>query len=248
MPEPSFDDLTDLYEAAIDWPKRLQNESAFYRRLFDRVGVKTLINVACGTGRHAAMFHSWDLRVEGADLSPRMIDRARANFGEPPGLHWIVRGFDQPCDPPEPFDAALCVGNSLALASDTAGVEGAIRRMLAAVRAGGVVVIHALNLWRLPDGPCVWQNCRRAELSQGEALIVKGVHRCGTRGYVEFIVAKTSGGLLHTECVPFLGLKAEELKSIALGNGAHQVNCWGGYQDQPYQPQTSVDLLVVIEK
>jgi hypothetical protein len=65
---------------------------------------------------------------------------------------------------------------------------------------------------------------------------------------VEIIVAKTSGGLLHTECVPFLGLKAEELTSIALGNGAHQVNCWGGYQDQPYQPQTSVDLLVVIEK
>ena len=54
-----FDDLTDIYEAMIDWPKRLANEGPFYRRWFERVGVQSVVDVACGTGRHAAMFHSW---------------------------------------------------------------------------------------------------------------------------------------------------------------------------------------------
>ena len=113
-----FQDLTDIYDAMIDWPKRLAHEGPFYRQLFERHGVRSVIDVACGTGRHAAMFRSWDLRVEGADISPAMIDRARAAFGEPAGLRWAVRGFDEPIAPAEPFDAAVCVGNSLPLAAD----------------------------------------------------------------------------------------------------------------------------------
>jgi SAM-dependent methyltransferase len=188
-----FQDLTDAYEAMIDWPKRLAHETPFYRRWFESGNVKSVVDVACGTGRHAALFHSWQLRVEGADLSPAMIARARGNFGEPPGLRWVVRGFDEPIAPTEPFDAAVCVGNSLALAPDTATVERALREMLAAVRSSGLIVVHVLNLWHLPDGPFVWQKCQPAVLPEGEAFLVKGVHRCGTRGYVELLVGAPGG-------------------------------------------------------
>ncbi len=164
-----FQDLTDVYEAMIDWPKRLAHEEPFYRRLFAEHGVRSVVDTACGTGRHAAMFHSWGLRVEGADVSPGMIDRARANFGEPARLRWVVRGFDEPIAPAEPFDAAVCVGNSLPLAPDIATAERAIGQMLAAVRRGGLLVVQALNLWRLPDGPCIWQKCRLATLNEGES-------------------------------------------------------------------------------
>ena len=94
MSETSFDDLTDVYEAMIDWPKRLNAEAPFFRRLFEKHNVKRVADVACGTGRHAAMFHSWGLEVEGSDISPNMIDRARETFREPAGLRWAVRGFD----------------------------------------------------------------------------------------------------------------------------------------------------------
>jgi SAM-dependent methyltransferase len=187
-----------------------------------------------------------------------MIERARANFGEPPGLRWVVRAFDAPdhparpscgwcpARPAEPFDAAICVGNSLALAPDKATVGRAIAQMLAAVRAGGVIVVHVLNLGHLPDGPCVWQKSKRVTLPQGEALILKGVHRCGSRGYVELVVTGLSGGTpLHSEAVPLLGLEAVELEEIAREAGASQVAFFGGYQDQKYEPQKSVDLVMV---
>jgi glycine/sarcosine N-methyltransferase len=244
-----FQDLTDVYEAMIDWPKRLAHEEPFYRRWFEQHDVRSVVDVACGTGRHAAMFHSWDLRVEGADLSPAMIDRARASFGQPPGLRWVVRGFDQPIAPKEPFDAAICVGNSLPLAPDVATVQRVIAHMLAAVRSGGLLVIHALNLWHLPDGPCVWQKCRRVVLPQGDAVVVKGVHRYGARGYVELIVAGLSGQItMHTECVPLLGLEAADLESMARAAGAGEIRLFGGYQDQPYDRTASVDLLMVAKK
>ena len=56
------------------------------------------------------MFYSWGLRVEGADISPKMIERARANFGQLDALQWAVRGFDEPTAAEEPFDVAICVG------------------------------------------------------------------------------------------------------------------------------------------
>jgi SAM-dependent methyltransferase len=249
MPEPAFDDLTDVYEALIDWPKRLAHEGAFYRQRFERAGVHSVLDAACGTGRHAAMFHSWGLRVEGVDISPRMIERAQASFGEPAGLRWVVRAFDQPAAAAEPFDAAICVGNSLALAPDQPTVARALRQMLNAVRRGGVIVVQVLNLWHLPDGPCVWQKCRRAALPQGEVCIVKGVHRAGDRGYVDLLVVDwPAAGALRHECVPFLGLEAFTLESIARDAGAAQVSFFGGYQDQPYERARSVDLLLVAER
>lgn len=244
-----FSDLTDVYEAMIDWPKRLANEEPFYRRWFERAGVRSVLDAACGTGRHAAMFHDWGLRVEGADLSEGMIRRARAAFGESERLRWAVRGFDQPVDAVEPFDAVLCVGNSLALAPDLATAHRAIQQMLGAVRRGGIVVVHVLNLWRLVDGPCLWQKCRRATLPQGELLILKGIHRSGARGFVDLVLMEHPGGkLVHSESVSLLGLEQADLEQTARQAGAASTEFFGGYRDEPYDAHESVDLLMVAEK
>jgi SAM-dependent methyltransferase len=243
-----FDQLTEVYEAMIDWPKRLANEEPFYRRVFHRVGARRVLDAACGTGRHAAMFHGWGLRVEGADLSPQMIQQARDSYGEPAGLRWVVRGFDEPVASTDPFDVAICVGNSLALAPHLLLLERALLQMLNAVRAGGALVVHVLNLWRLTDGPCQWQKCTRATLASGEALILKGVHRCGARGYVELLVADPAGKQWRSDAVRFLGVEALELEVILRGAGAQQVSFYGDYQEQPYQRNKSIDLILVAQK
>lgn len=244
-----FDELTEVFDGLIDWPKRLAHEGAFHREVFDRLGARRVLDAACGTGRHAAMFHSWGLQVEGADLSPRMIALARARFGDPPGLSWAVRGFDEPAGPPGAFDAAVCVGNSLALAPDVAAAGRALRALLTAVRDGGAVVVHVLNLWSLPDGPCVWQRSARAALPQGDLLIARGVHRSGPRGFVELIAADPAGKTpLVGRSAPLLAFEAAQLEQAALDAGARQVAVLGGYRGEPYERDRSVDLLIVAEK
>ncbi len=249
MGQDTFDDWTDVYEAMLDWSKRLANEEPFYRELFDRCRARRVLDAACGTGRHAAMFHAWGLEVEGADVSPAMIARARSFAGQPAGLGWVVRGFGEPVETPANFDVAVCVGNSLALAPDLAAVEQALRTLLAAVRDGGFVVVQILNLWRLPNGPCVWQKCKRAVLGQDESLIVKGVHRCGSQGFVELVVTRLAGeAKMRHESVSFLGLEAGELATMARQAGAKNVAMFGDYQRQLYSRDTSTDLLMVAEK
>lgn len=247
MSERTFDDLTDVYEAMIDWSKRLATETPLFRRAFEQAGVKRVADVACGTGRHAAMFHQWGLEVEGSDISPGMIAQARSTYGEPGGLRWTVRGFDQPPGAPGSVDAVVCVGNSLALAPDHQAAAEAVRQMLNATRPGGVVIVHVLNLWKLPDGPMLWQKIVRQPLPQGPSLILKGVHRSGDRGFVELVVVpdppSQAPNRYHSN--GFLGLRGQELETAARQAGAAEVRLLGGHAEQPYDPASSGDLIMI---
>jgi SAM-dependent methyltransferase len=245
MHTPAFDHVTDVYEASIDWPKRLANEGPFFRSVLESRQVHTVLDAACGTGHHAAMFHGWGLDVKGADISAAMIARAREQFGDPPGLRWVVRAYEQVV--PETFDAVVCVGNSLALAPDMATARTALAHMTAAARR--CLVVHVLNLWALPDGPAVWQRCVRADLPGGPSLIVKGVHRQGAEGYIEVLVSTLeTPPRLHSETMRFVGLEAGDIEQTLRAAGAATVAFYGNYQRQPYDRAGSVDLIAVAEK
>ena len=246
MSERSFE-LSDVFEDLVDWEKRLSGEGPHFRKFFERIGARSLLDAACGTGHHAALFHSWGMRVEGADISSAMIDRARAAHGEPEGLCWSVRGYDEPVEPRGSFDAAICVGNSLALAPDRETVKRAVTAMTGAVRKGGAILVHLLNVWRFPEGPCLWQKCRRASRPEGDVLLVKGVHRCGLSAYVELLLAPIeSPDSMKTTHLTLLCIEAAELEEMFRDAGATAVEIAGAYDGRPYEREKSTDLVMTV--
>jgi hypothetical protein len=128
--------------------------------------------------------------------------------------------------------------------------------MIEAARgSGGIVVVHVLNLWKLPPGPCVWQKTVPARLTGREVIILKGVHRCGDRGFVDLATLAlpdasrgSPASLLRAQSVPFLGLRAEDLATAARGAGAANVEFLGSHSAEPYDPQSSTDLILVVTK
>lgn len=243
--QPAFEPRPDVYDALIDWSARLRNEAPFYRKLFNRFHVHTVLDAACGSGRHAALFHEWGLLVEGADISAAMIARARAVFGESDELRWVQRSFEAPPHVGS-FDAAICVGNSLALAPDPAAVERAIGALLSAVRSGGVVVLQLLNLWRLGEGAVVWQKFRRVMIDGAEHRLIKGVHRAGHRGFVELLDWADADATPRVEQSPLLALHASELEAMARRAGAEAVEFYGDYSFGGYDEGASTDLIAVL--
>ena len=242
-----FDQLVDAYDLLIDWPKRLANEEPFYRKLFTETGVQRVLDAACGTGHHAAMFHRWGLAVEGADLSPAMIARCRERFGEEEGLRWTVRSFEELRGPPGRFDALVCVGNSLALVADLAAVMRAVASMIAALRPGGVGVLQVLNLWRVHEGPTLWQKCEEIQSNEGRRVLLKGLHRVGSRGYIDLVDLRMGpGGLVKRVDAPiFMGIEAENLSAAVRSDGGHDLRLYGSYQEAPYDREKSADLICV---
>ena len=234
----------------IDWPRRLANEQALYRWLVDRFAVHRALDSACGTGHHAAMLAGWGLEVEAADISPAMLERAAARVGTHGGIKFVRRGFNECVPAPAAFDLAICVGNSLSLAGDAAAVQAAMANLLAAVHPGGAVLVHVLNLWRLPQGVTQWGKCKLADLPSGRHLIIKGVHRAGDGGFVDLLVTKLDAhqATLHSDCVPFMGLRADQLERYARSAGAAKVEFFGDYVRGPYEEAASMDLIMVAQR
>lgn len=114
-----------------------------------------LLDVGCGTGVHAREFAKLGWRVTGVDLSPRMIEIARARTGVESGVSFVT-GAAAEFDLGRTFPAAVSLFH---VASYQAGT-GEAGRMLANVRrhlaVGGVFVF---DFWHGPgvlaDPPAV---------------------------------------------------------------------------------------------
>jgi SAM-dependent methyltransferase len=236
------------YEALVDWPARLARESPFYRKWFEAAGVRRVLDAACGTGHHAALFHSWGLEVEGADLDPDVIEYCRRHHPGDARLRWAMRSYDEPCPAPGYFDAAICVGNSLALAENSDHALRAVRRLVETVRSGGLSIIQVLNLWHLPVGPTVWQKCKRARLGDAESILLKGVHRVGDLGHITMVQIGLDGRMQDSGGRRLLGFSAFELETQARAAGAASVAFFGDYHDTAYDAEASGDLIVVARK
>lgn len=243
-----FDVLAEAYEAMIDWEKRLARETPFFRRVFEEVGAKRVLDSACGTGRHAAMFAEWGLEVEGADLNANMVEHCRGKYAQREKLRFVERSFMLPAE--EPADVVVCTGNSLALVESFQQADAAIAALAASTRPGGALVIQVVNLLSREEGPVRWEKCKRARLTSGEALIIKGTHRAGRHGYVDFLLTDLSNGgaKLTVDCVRFLELEQERLEKQCQRNGFGRVVCYGGYGGEAFDPETSGDLILVARK
>jgi len=75
-----YEDFSADYDRFVDWPARLAAESPFIERLVPQAGsLCCILDAACGTGMHAVALARQGYQVAGADISPEMIARARAN-------------------------------------------------------------------------------------------------------------------------------------------------------------------------
>lgn len=146
------------YDEFVNWDKRLANEGPFFRELFEKEGVRSVVDVGAGSARHAALFATWGLDVVAVDPDESMLGAARANaerfaadieagggslrilqggFGE---LHRLGVGH---------ADALTCTGNALPHVAGRDGLTEALADFSSILVPGGVLVLHLLNHARL---------------------------------------------------------------------------------------------------
>jgi SAM-dependent methyltransferase len=149
------------YDTFVDWPKRLAREAPFFRAHFATHGVRRILDAGCGSGMHAIMWAKWGLDVVGADPDPSMLAQAEANRATAHGevaaaggsVVFLPAGFGGLASLGlEPFDAVTCTGNALPHVDGLDGLHEALADFAAALRPGGLLVLHLLNHDRLIAG------------------------------------------------------------------------------------------------
>lgn len=251
---PAFDDFSVLYDHMFPWEKRWRVEGPFFSGLFEDRRVRSVLDCACGPGRHVIQFAKAGLMAHGLDLSPDMIRQAQANArqeGVKPRFQiGSFTNLAELYDPPEQFDAVVCLGNSLTLAPSDEGVAVALLQMQAVLRPGGVCVLHLFNWDKLALEGLRIMPAVQAVVDGREAAILRIFHHCREVVHLHLVVMTGKGKELETvtRTAEQRPVGPVQLRQLLIDAGFADPVYYANYQSQPFDPATSGQLVAVAEK
>lgn len=103
----------------------------------------TLLEVACGTGLHAAILKKY-YQIEGLDLDPEMLAVASQNYPNIPFHQADMVDFDLG----KQFDVITCLFSSIGYVKTKERLESAIQNMARHLQSGGVLIVEP---WFTPE-------------------------------------------------------------------------------------------------
>ena len=251
-----YDGLGDDYDQMVNWETRLAREEAFFERLFDETGTRSVLDAACGTGMHAVAFARRGRESAGADLSPVMIGHARENAAAAGvRVDFRLAGFGECARAwPHPFDAVTCIGNSLPHLLDDASLGACLEDFAAALRPGGTLVIQNRNYDRvLRERQRFMPLSSRAE-GEGETLFLRltDFPDGGNAERIDFTIVtlkKRTGAWSQTvRTTPLRALRRATLETALAAAGFVSISAYGNYASAPFDDPTSADLVMVARR
>ncbi|MFF1711534.1 methyltransferase domain-containing protein [Streptomyces sp. NPDC058268] len=142
---PSF---VEKWDSLIDWEKRAESEGNFFIDLLRKWGVRSVLDVATGTGFHSVALLSAGFETVSADGSADMLARAFEN-GTQQGGHilrvvqadwrWLNR------DVHGEYDAIVCLGNSFTHLFSERDRRKALAEFYAMLKHDGILVLDQRN-------------------------------------------------------------------------------------------------------
>ncbi len=244
----AFDSLADLYDLLTDWDRRLPREIGFLAGILSAEGLTGVLDAACGTGAHLVALEEAGFDVAGADISPRMVERARLRLGE--GATLAVTDFAGLPGHLSPREAVLVLGNSLPVAGTEDAVRESLAGLAASVQKGGLLVLHCLNYSKLLAGGGGLRPVREVKDGPRRHLFLKLFEVEPERVVLHVIAVSWAGDEVsqrhfRSELWP-VELPWLEAELNALGLTVERAT--GGFDNAPFNAGTSGDLLVVARK
>jgi SAM-dependent methyltransferase len=143
--------------------KPYADEARFIDRLLPKRG--TLLDVACGTGRHAIEFAGLGYEVTGVDYSVELLERARENAAQAGvEIQFLLQDM-RTLDLGERFDVVTCLFDSIGYPLTDEGIVGALTRIHEHLEPDGTLAVEFLHApmlrrtspvkvgrWDTPDG------------------------------------------------------------------------------------------------
>jgi glycine/sarcosine N-methyltransferase len=259
MSKETYDDFSQDYDRFVNWEARLKAELPFIEKQIAAVvqphgAPARVLDAACGTGGHAIALARCGYAVAGADLSPKMVEQAALNANKAGAeVEWTSAGFGGLSDAFRqsalfPFDALICLGNSLPHLLSVEEIGRALADFSACLRPGGLLILQNRNFdavmakkerWIGPqsrrDREDEWLFLRFYDFD-ADGLITFNIvrlHRQSDREWQQRVSVTRLFPLLHEELLPLLDTA-----------GFEDVRAFGLMEDIPFDARGSENLVV----
>ncbi len=221
-------------------------ELTFYRQLFAAHDVRSVLDCACGTGRHLVLFHELGKEVVGSDISPSMLAQARGKL-QARGLDIELHELDYrelPRQFRQRFHCVACLSSSILHMPSEDEVLRAFRSMRSVLREGGILVLTQGTTdkqWREKPRVVVMEESR-----DYTRLLVIDYLEQGARYNILDIDHSRSPATQEVWSVeyPRMYLRDDYARLLPAA-GFGEVSFCGSYLGGPYDPETSDRLIII---
>lgn len=240
-----YEHIANDYDAVTGAIGRRQAAREMLAELRRRHPFERVLDVACGNGMHAMMLAEMGVSVSAGDISEAMLDQARHRARDAGlNIRWVHEPMQDIAGRVEgPFDAILCLGNSLPHLLDPRELTRALAGFAGLLSPKGVVVLQLLNYTRI---------------LAGQERIV-GVTRQGDTEYVRFYdflddlvrfnvlkLTWSADGCTHDLADALLRpYKREEIAAACRTAGLARVDCYAGGTFADFDERNSDTLLLI---
>jgi SAM-dependent methyltransferase len=193
-----YDKSARFYDAIYGW-KDYEDE---VRRLLALIDVyrgappASLLDVACGTGKHLALLRGHVAHLEGVELNENMLAVARGRLPDVPFQQGDMTGFDLG----RRFDVVTCLFSAIGYAGTVEGLQKAARSMARHLNPGGLVLIEPFifpDKWNdgqlhqlVVDQPDLKISRMNLSRREGQVAVLDMHHLVGTPEGVEHFVER----------------------------------------------------------
>jgi len=242
-----YEHIADEYDFVTGAAGRRQAAQAMLAELRQRHPFDSVLDVACGNGMHAMMLAGMGVAVSAADISEAMLGQARRRAADAGlAVRWVQAPMQEIAEHVEgPFDAILCLGNSLPHLLDAHQLTRTLAGFAKLLTPRGVVVLGLLNYARV--------------LARRERIV--GVTRQGDTQYVRFYdfladvvrfnvlkLTWSAGGCRHDLADTLLRpYTRDEIAAACRTAGLDRIDCHAGPAFDNFDEQTSDTLMVIAQ-
>lgn len=239
------------YNLLIDWKKRINNDIPFLLDLLQgaKPEIKTVLEVGCGTGRHAEVLHEKEgYKLTGVDINESMIEEASKRV---PGAEMLTSDFmDTDLLKNRKFDAIFSIGNSTGLIAQSYDFKLIIKRFSDFLKkSGGVLIFHLLNTEKERNG---WSKPRLISVEDGDFLFLRGFSTDEKFVHPEILTLFKPKGESEWQMdtpgkanIPRINHK--KMLAILKENGFKNIRVYGNFKKEAFDSENSVDMIFVAE-
>lgn len=238
------------YDLFMPWDARIRRERRFFKYVLDANKVSTLLDCFCGTGFHIAMLSEMGYDVEGIDISPDMVARARENL-KAGGLEARVGvGDAKALDIEKKYDCVLSMGNSLPHEFGDDNVLKALKSMYDALNEGGICIIHMENFDRLYEDRELFIPSMHRRDDDGTDTFIFAIEYYEKRVVFNILSVIERRGLpkFAVDTVEYYPIKAGRLGALIKEAGFGEIRRYEDFRMSPPGKDGTYDIIMVAKK
>ncbi len=246
----NFDNLALAYDDAIDWSARLKRELPFLLDAFSNS--RHILDMACGSGRHAVALAKEGYIVDAFDTSDVMVTTARTlakqraaevEFSVGDMLEVTERYAGK-------YDGILCLGNSLALLPHLDDLRLVLSKVADLLSDKGSFVFQTLNFEEIEATGFTKFDSKDGILRTGQKVVFNRQFEhtsddCETTTLILSTMILEDEKWVHTETrQSVLRLNISLLTELLDQTGLGRFDVYSTYGKTPFERKTSRSIVI----